>query len=215
MINYKLKLEFLKNTQAKPGGCLNWLGTIKDGTPVIKYEDETITARELSYQLEHGKPPGSKLRVMCRNPLCVRASHLGLVKENKRPWFEKLSPFEPEDIPLIFQLMASGRTQQEIAAHYQTDSRYISTIICRKKWKHIPVDKELVKEAQAMAKITKHANKIHGDNHPLAKLSSEKVREVRRLSADGMSNHKIAKKFKVSATTIRDIIIGKNWVYVQ
>jgi hypothetical protein len=53
---------------------------------------------------------------------------------------------------------------------------------------------------------------MSGENNPQAKLTSEKVEEVRRFSyIDGWSFRKIAKKFKVSRGCIQHIVQGRKW----
>lgn len=53
-----------------------------------------------------------------------------------------------------------------------------------------------------------------GERHPAAKLTVEKVREIRDLHARGASTMGLAKAFGVSAPTIRAILLGVTWKHV-
>ncbi len=51
--------------------------------------------------------------------------------------------------------------------------------------------------------------------HFKAKLNTKKVREIRVLYEQGWTIVKIAKHFKVSTSTIGEIIRGRTWKHVQ
>jgi hypothetical protein len=53
-----------------------------------------------------------------------------------------------------------------------------------------------------------------GADHPIAKLSDEAVREIRRRYADGEPKHRIANSFNVSDTTISHIVKRLTWRHV-
>lgn len=54
-----------------------------------------------------------------------------------------------------------------------------------------------------------------GAEIPWAKLNEEKVREIRKLNAEGISQRKLGKIFGVSHSVIRNIIIGKKWKHIK
>ena len=60
-----------------------------------------------------------------------------------------------------------------------------------------------------------HANQYdlvaHGERQGSAKLTAENVREIRRLSATGLSQRKIAAMFGVSQHPVRAILQGRIW----
>lgn len=61
-------------------------------------------------------------------------------------------------------------------------------------------------------------NKVYryNENSHRAKLTNEQVRKIRRLHAKGTHTYvKLAKKFKVHASTVRHIIKGYNWKYLS
>jgi IS30 family transposase len=50
-----------------------------------------------------------------------------------------------------------------------------------------------------------------GDKHPMSKLTSLEVLEIRRLADNGVSRAAIQVRFGVSKTTIANIILRKTW----
>lgn len=67
---------------------------------------------------------------------------------------------------------------------------------------------------EAIAKTAEASKKAMQANPPLAKLTPDDVREVRRLNDKGVKSKDIAKQFNVSYQCIRDIILGKRWSHV-
>jgi len=57
-------------------------------------------------------------------------------------------------------------------------------------------------------------NRLRGENHPNAKLSSEDVVKIRELHSKGFSVRVIAKNFKVSNWNIKRIVDRKTWVHI-
>jgi len=56
---------------------------------------------------------------------------------------------------------------------------------------------------------------LKGDDSPLSKLSSEDIPVIKRLySKENISLQDIANYFKVSPSTIRDVVEGKTWKHV-
>jgi DNA-binding NarL/FixJ family response regulator len=66
----------------------------------------------------------------------------------------------------------------------------------------------LERKDQAIAQ--KGCSSAKGDNHGMAKLSSEEVRIIKKLLPK-MTNNKIADIFKVSPATISAIRVGRTW----
>lgn len=50
-----------------------------------------------------------------------------------------------------------------------------------------------------------------GESHGRAKLTASQVTEMRRLSAEGWSQNRLAREFGVSQTHVGDIVRGKRW----
>jgi transposase len=53
-----------------------------------------------------------------------------------------------------------------------------------------------------------------GEKNGAAKLTDAKVREIFRLSKDGLSRKEIAQKYGVGRSLIGNIIRGQNWVHI-
>ena len=58
-------------------------------------------------------------------------------------------------------------------------------------------------------------NPRKGEEHPVAKLDTDTVQEIRRLYREGRSLTKLARKFKVHIMTVSDVIHGKTWKHVN
>ncbi len=74
--------------------------------------------------------------------------------------------------------------------------------------------------------VTRSENHLHayrtglkvapaGEKHYRAKLSEESVREIRTLSASGMTLAAIGKRFGVSGSNIGLVLRGKTWKHVE
>lgn len=57
-------------------------------------------------------------------------------------------------------------------------------------------------------------HKARGSELPHTKLNPNKVRDIRRLRAEGVSVMSLARTYGVSVPSIRNIINGKNWRHV-
>ena len=53
-----------------------------------------------------------------------------------------------------------------------------------------------------------------GEQHPSAKLCEDSVREIRTLSASGMSQGVIGKRMGVGPTAVGNVLRGKSWKHV-
>lgn len=73
--------------------------------------------------------------------------------------------------------------------------------------------------------VTASENKLHahrlglapcqkGESNNNAKLDADKVREIRRLKSEGLSQAKIASIFNVCNAAVGDVIRRKNWAHV-
>ena len=55
---------------------------------------------------------------------------------------------------------------------------------------------------------------VRGERHHKAKLTERDVKAIRAARADGSSMSVLAKRYGVSAPSIRDIILYKTWAHV-
>lgn len=56
---------------------------------------------------------------------------------------------------------------------------------------------------------------IKGERHPLSKLTSQKVLEIRRLRSEGMGCKEIAGQFGISRRHVGDVANGVNWGWLH
>lgn len=67
---------------------------------------------------------------------------------------------------------------------------------------------------EAIAKTAEASRKAMQANPPLAKLTPDDVREIRKLNEEGVKSKDIAEQFNVTYQCIRDVILGKRWSHV-
>lgn len=60
-----------------------------------------------------------------------------------------------------------------------------------------------------------HGTMRHGEAHHNAKLTADKVREIRRRFAAGETQVAMAKEFGVRQCVVSDVVLRKTWVTVQ
>lgn len=58
------------------------------------------------------------------------------------------------------------------------------------------------------------SNRLRGESHPRAKLTSEQVRQIRELYSKGFSTNVIARNFKVSTWNVEQIVKNKTWTHI-
>jgi len=59
------------------------------------------------------------------------------------------------------------------------------------------------------------SNRLRGESHPSAKLTSEQVRNIRELYNKGFSTNVIARNFKVSKWNVEQIVKNKTWKHIS
>lgn len=104
-----------------------------------------------------------------------------------------------EDIPVIFQLFKDGLSMLDIANRYDLDVSNIGLILNRKTWKRVPIPDELIPNIKP----------------PNAKLDPDKVVEIFRGAALGVSRKELAKMFGVHIGTIKQVLARKVWQEVE
>lgn len=66
-----------------------------------------------------------------------------------------------------------------------------------------------------MDDMVKAGRQVLGEAHPRSVLTVETVREMRRLSAEGVSQSQIARTLKVARTTVVNVLLGRTWGHVR
>lgn len=97
---------------------------------------------------------------------------------------------------------AAGETQAALAREFGVTSAAVCDAVNGKNWAHLadPAD-----EVRPRTWLT-------GEKHSQAKLTWEKVDEIRRRYAAGENQYELARAFGVSQPTTQRIVTGKNWV---
>lgn len=109
----------------------------------------------------------------------------------------------PEQVKHMRDLYAKGNhTQEQLAAHYGISRKQVNTILRGLQWRD--VDGPLIAGA----------TESKGEGNNQAKLTEDKVQEIRQLAKTGKSQYAIAKKFQVSQSTIGKILTGRTWAHV-
>jgi predicted DNA-binding protein YlxM (UPF0122 family) len=58
------------------------------------------------------------------------------------------------------------------------------------------------------------SNRLRGESHPRAKLTSEQVLQIRDLYSKGFSTNVIARNFKISTWNVEEICKRKTWTHL-
>jgi predicted DNA-binding protein YlxM (UPF0122 family) len=64
------------------------------------------------------------------------------------------------------------------------------------------------------SKLWFFSNRLRGESHPRAKLTSNQVRQIRKLYSQGFSTNVIARNFKVSKWNIEEIVKNRTWTHL-
>lgn len=128
------------------------------------------------------------------NPPCQGEKHINAI-------------FTEAQIHEIRYLHSTGAYSNEYLAEcYGSTPSSISAIAHFVTWKHVKSDGR-VKEVPDWRKKPRHRSKL--------KLTEEKVKEIRRLAKSGMNYWEIGRRYGVSDSTVREIVIRKWWAWVE
>jgi len=58
------------------------------------------------------------------------------------------------------------------------------------------------------------SNRLRGESHPRAKLTTEQVLQIRDLYSKGFSTNVIARNFKISTWNVEEICKRKTWTHL-
>lgn len=58
------------------------------------------------------------------------------------------------------------------------------------------------------------SNRLRGESHPRAKLTSEQVIQIRDLYSKGFSTNVIARNFRISTWNVEEICKRKTWTHL-
>ena len=212
-----------------PDDCWEWqMGDNGEGYGVIGrkiLKCGAQTAHRLSWFLTHGPIPkgkgyhGTCVLHTCDNPPCCNPAHLflGTMGDNTRDMDSKgrrvtvdargilnaNSKLTEKQVRKIHQEYSAGALQEVLAKKFGISVVTIAEIVSCKRWGHLGLPKASRKRDS------------RGEKAGMAKLTDKKVRKIRKLHAEGISNPKIAKRYKVTKETIGHIVNRKTWKHVE
>lgn len=154
MIDTELIRRFWEKVdKSSPDGCWNWTASVAGkgyGQIKLPRTRRQAYAHRLSFELHFGEiPSGMLVCHKCDNPKCVRPDHLflGTTEDNlsdmaskdRHLYGERNSEHRlvEKDVHRIFDLAASGWSQQRIAKNVGVGQPQVGRILRGLRWKHI------------------------------------------------------------------------------
>lgn len=237
-------IEKFETSIEKTNFCWNWKGFLdKRGLPVIRMgngmKDEKkslieYSPRRISLTLA-GKELDPKAHVLpwCRNKLCVNPAHLAHGDE-ARFWakVQKMGDddcwvwiaAQDKDMYGKFRLVDNGKGI-DIRAHVYSWQLFSGRPVpkgvqvchkCDHPYCVNPSHLFLGTNADNTKDRNEKERQARGEKQWLAKLTEDKVREIRKLHATGnYTNTQLSNLFDVTSSTIHDIISGRTWKQVK
>lgn len=191
----------------KTESCWIWIGTqarLGYGRFLRSY------AHRFSYELHFGKIPDDKVVChKCDNPSCIRPDHLflGTMKENTQDMLRKRRHQHGEkhahhiltekQAIEIKKKWSEGAFGADLAKEYGVHIATISDLINGRTWTHLPIMPLLIPRPVPRKKMS---------------LTEEQVKQIRKIYVEEKTSYsKLAKKYDVSKSVIRDVIIRNTW----
>jgi len=110
-----------------------------------------------------------------------------------------------EQVMELRHLRAVGATFAELASRFGVDDSTAYRIAVGLYWSHLP----LVEPEGDYGRAA-----MRGEGSPSAKLTEDKVREIRGLQKEGAGARALASLYGVTPTTIRNVLARKTWAHV-
>lgn len=239
-MNEEIAAKYWANVE-KTSTCWNWIGfTGKTGLPLIRAGTvpncKEYSARRISLELAGlVLPPNGKVvqPLVCRNKLCINPAHL-VCGDTARFWakVQKLSLSNGGcwvwtgslDKDMYGKFHLSGNvTKRDVRAHqYSWELAHGLTVsngilICHKCDHPYCVNPDhlfLGSHADNHADRDAKGRQARGIKQHLAKLTEEKVRQIRELRELKVTIPQLSRLFLVSASTIGSIVRYQSWKHV-
>jgi hypothetical protein len=180
------------------GPCWEWTRSVNSaGYGAVWYNGKLLGAHRISFLMKHGEIPKESPCILhrCDNPKCCNPDHLfsGTRADNARDMVKKKRSSTGD--------RNGSRTMPERRARGD---------------RHKSVTKpESVPRGKSHFAAINPKRMARGEKSGLAKLTNEKVREIRTIYALGNTSlRKLGGEFGVSGPTIRDIVVKKIWRHV-
>lgn len=151
------------------------------------------------------------------------ASEAGLLRRGSDSPAAKMTE---EGVRASKRLLMGGLSPTAIAESYGVNVACIWAIATGRTWRHVDVEGfSPVRSVRATVRGRKGAHArwcaanpekvLRGESSPAAKLTEEKVREIRRLREAGVTQQSIADLFGVTQPLVGAIVRRKIWRHVQ
>lgn len=201
------------------GDCWIWTGDKNENDYGVLYLKESpFYAHRISWAIAHKEDPARMMVChTCDTPSCVRDSHLFLgtawdnntdmINKGRGRWLsgqsQPLAKFTDSDVLHVRNLYATGKyTTQDLSSMYAVDNTTIHSILLGKSYR------------SAGGPLVETTRSLYGENHHLAKLTDDKVIQIRSLHVGGTSQNRLSKLFGVSRQAISMIVKGETWKHV-
>lgn len=177
------------------GPCWIWMkGIDQDGYGQTSIQHKTTRSHRASWMISRGESPSLNVLHKCDVRRCVRPSHLflGTQQENHADMVKKGR--NAKGIKHGSYIHIEQRPRGD--AHYSR------------------------REPNRLARGERHGSRTHpeailrGESNVTSKLTNDKVTEIRRLSASGMSGYAIAKLFSLSDAHVLRIVKRQSWAHI-
>jgi len=205
--------------------CWSWKGWTRKGYGGISYKDKELGAHRASYIIHIGEiPDGMHVLHNCPggdNRICSNPKHLwiGTNDDNVADMVAKgrnikgeshyLHKLTAQQIVEIKQLLYMGIKHKEIAKKFDINRSTVGSIKNKKSWKSV--------SNPDIDSIIKNMKQLHkgGKELPFAKLTDEKVIEIKKLAKSGLSTIELMGLYNISKSAINKIKRGETWKHVK
>lgn len=200
------------DTSAGPDGCWPWMAGTWGQYGRFRAFGRMEQAHRVAYMLAKGPIPiGMDVLHDCDNPPCCNTGHL----------------FPGTDLDNVRDCIAKGRriyargerngthTHPESVARGERNGAHTHPErLARGDCNGARLHPERMPHGETHGTQTQPERVARGERNGSAKLTEARVREVRRLSADGDSQRKIALLMGVSQRAIAFIVHGETWRHI-
>lgn len=194
-------------------GCWHWKGALNQEYGKFRIGKKQMGAHRAAMMMFAECPPNfSELLVChkCDNPKCVNPDHLflGTQQANIDDKMRKgrHSTGRGIDYPQaklneekVLFIRGSELDSAALAEKFGVCAANINSIRSGKRWKHVG------------GTLVMHEIHRKGADHPMAKMTAEKVRHIRTSSA---RNAEMAREFGITQQSVCDIRKGRTWKHV-
>lgn len=228
---------------AKDGCWLTDLLTLKNGHTQINVEGKMKATHRVAYEIYKGEiPDGMYVLRTCKNPGCINPEHLFLDSSHTATREYEIKPINERleshiitkdgcwltnlalshGYPVLRKTSPGGKGKNLMASRLMYEAHHgqipEGMLVCHSCDNPTCVNPEhlfLGTHKDNTQDMLRKNREARGDKLPQTKLTSEQVKEIKLLLAEGsLNNGKIGKLFGVTSTTIWDIKNGITWKHI-